>query len=486
VIGLAASANAAAELAEALRIPCENTAKWLYETTGPAGQQRTAVSTGLAARRRDAAARGDLSALRRIDTAAGALRREQDKWSLRPGHLLVADEASLAGTLALDTLATQATAAGAKLLLVGDHRQLSSVEAGGALELLADRGHSHELRALWRFRHRWEAGATRLLRHGDPVALDAYDAHGRITDGAAEAMLEAAYAAWQADQQAGRSAILIAGDTHTVDALNARARADRVAAGLVAPAGVPAAAAVSVATGDRVVTRLNARGLAVPGRGHVRNGDLWDVTATHPDGSLTVTPAAGYRRRNVDTPPRHLTLPAAYVRENVELGYATTAHRAQGITVDHAHVLAAPGMTREALYVAMTRGRAGNHAYVATDAVDPVCDDLPDRAAMPSPRQILERILATSGAERSALQTLADRQNAAASLATLEPIPPHRRGRRPTLAAAPPQLRAHLHRVPAGARLARRRSPAGRPARRRAVRVSDAARPHPACPRAVT
>ena len=43
------------------------------------------------------------------------------------------------------------------------------------------------------------------------------------------------------------------------------------------------------------------------------------------------------------------------------LGYATTTHRAQGITVDRAHVLAAPGMARENLYVAMTRGRHDNH-----------------------------------------------------------------------------------------------------------------------------
>jgi hypothetical protein len=129
---------------------------------------------------------------------------------------------------------------------------------------------------------------------------------------------------------------------------------------------------------------VNARGLAVPG-GHVRNGDLWDVAATHPDGSLTVTPAGRYRRRHPDTPTPQVRLPAGYVRDNVELGYATTTHRAQGVTVDRAHVLAAPGMTREAFYVAMTRGRVSNHAYVSTDAVDPACDELPDRPQRPAP-----------------------------------------------------------------------------------------------------
>jgi hypothetical protein len=104
------------------------------------------------------------------------------------------------------------------------------------------------------------------------------------------------------------------------------------------------------------------------------------------------------------------------------LGYATTIHRAQGVTVDHAHVLATPGMSREALYVAMTRGRDTNHAYVATDAVDPDCDQLPDPAGSPSPREILSRILATTGGELSATQTLAQRHADATSLARLAPI----------------------------------------------------------------
>ena len=50
------------------------------------------------------------------------------------------------------------------------------------------------------------------------------------------------------------------------------------------------------------------------------------------------------------------------------LGYAVTAYRAQGVTVDTSHVLVDPSMTRENLYVAMTRGRDGNFAYVAVDA----------------------------------------------------------------------------------------------------------------------
>lgn len=113
-----------------------------------------------------------------------------------------------------------------------------------------------------------------------------------------------------------------------------------------------------IAVGDRVLTRANNRRLRTPA-GHVRNGDLWQVTAIT-DGALTVTPVTRPGSA-IPTAGGVVTLPAPYVAEHVDLGYATTTHRAQGITVDRAHVLAAPGMARENLYVAMTRGRHDNH-----------------------------------------------------------------------------------------------------------------------------
>jgi hypothetical protein len=103
-------------------------------------------------------------------------------------------------------------------------------------------------------------------------------------------------------------------------------------------------------------------------------------------------------------------LPADYVAELVELGYAITAHRAQSATVDTAHVITGPGMTREHLYVAMTRGRDANHAYVPLDRHDDIDEVHHTDAAGHAPvtgREVLEQILATSGAERSATEQLA-------------------------------------------------------------------------------
>ena len=102
-----------------------------------------------------------------------------------------------------------------------------------------------------------------------------------------------------------------------------------------------------------------------------------------------------------------MTLPAAYVREHVDPGYATTAHRAQGVTVDTAHILTTPGMARQAHYVAMTRDRHANHLYVPTDPVDPDCDGIPDPRPGATARKVLTAILATSRRELSATETTA-------------------------------------------------------------------------------
>jgi conjugative relaxase-like TrwC/TraI family protein len=417
VIGLAPSATAAARLSEALRIPCETTAKWLHETTGPAGQERASLLAELGT-----AGPVPLDHMERRSRAAAwrRLNAEADRWRLHSGQLLIVDEASLAGTLDLDLLVTQARAAGAGVLLVGDQHQLSAVQAGGAFGLLARRTRTTELSGLWRFQHRWEADATRQLRRGDPAALDAYTAHGRIHDGDHDTMLDTALAAWRADTDAGLESRLIAADTGTVRELNARIRLDNITTGRASAAGVELWDGTTAGVGDRITTRRNDRAQRLPDGGHVRNGETFTVTAVHPDGSLDARPtrAEGNNQDRAadpgaDAASGSVRLPADYVAEHVELGYAITAHRAQSTTVGTAHVITGPGMAREHLYVAMTRGRDANHAYIPLDhhdGIDGIDEAHHDHAPGPAPatgRDVLEQILATTGAEPSATEQLA-------------------------------------------------------------------------------
>lgn len=211
-------------------------------------------------------------------------------------------------------------------------------------------------------------------------------------------MLDAALGGFLAAGAAGRVAVLQAADNRTVRDLNAMAHGDGVRSGTVREGGVELHDGLVAGVGDRVVTRRNDRRLRTAD-GFVRNGNLWDVVGVSDDGGMRVRPAGSPGR---DGGP--VLLPTAYVAEHVELGYATSTARTQGITVDETHTVAAPGMGREDLYVAMSRGRERNRVYVETDERD---DDCVPGAAAPaaSYRDLLDGILATSHAEPTATET---------------------------------------------------------------------------------
>ncbi|MCF4119873.1 relaxase domain-containing protein [Antribacter sp. KLBMP9083] len=372
VVGLAPSAAAAAVLAEELGIPCENTAKWIHEH------------------------------------AEGRMR-------FKPGQLVIIDEATLAGTLSLDLITTRAAQAGVKVLLVGDHAQLQSVDAGGVFALLAQARDAEdgvpELTHVHRFTHEWEKTASLDLRHGRVEVIDTYLAHDRARDGHHDQMTDAAYAAWRTDLAAGRRSILVTDNSQTVRDLNERARAERLLTGASDPGRAARLAdGTAASAGDLVITRHNDRRLRTRNGAWVRNGDRWTVQRVHRDGSMVV-------RRDGAAYGASVLLPARYVAEYLDLGYAITAHRAQGVTVDTAHVLVTSTTTRENLYVGLTRGRDANLAYIATDAHTdgPTADD----HAEPTAAHVLARVLRTSGIELSATETMRAEQDRYRSIAQL-------------------------------------------------------------------
>ena len=316
-------------------------------------------------------------------------------------------------TFTLDTLAAHASQVGAKLLLVGDWAQLSAVDSGGAFGMIArDLDHTPELFDVRRFHNDWEKESSLGLRLGDLSVIDTYFEHGRVVDGDLQDMLDAAYTAWQRDLAAGKVSVMIAETVETVRALNERARLDRIITGHVSATGaVDLHDETQVGRGDLVITRKNDRKLST-GKAWVKNGDRWIITATHHDGSVTV------RRAGIRTGGA-VRLPSAYVSEHLELAYAVTAHRAQGSTVDTAHaVVHSSQMTRETLYVAMTRGRDSNTCYVATDQAHlEEHQYVPDNEV--TVKAVLAGVLRHEGAEKSAHETIVVEYEAWAGIAQL-------------------------------------------------------------------
>jgi ATP-dependent exoDNAse (exonuclease V) alpha subunit len=194
--------------------------------------------------------------------------------TLAPGSVLIVDEAGMVGTRDLAALVHAAECARAKLVLVGDDRQLPEIQAGGAFQAVAAQLGALELREVRRQHERWDRDALAALRRGDVDGFaTAYDQHGRLVvatnaDSARAAMVRA----WCDSFAAGETSVMIVHRRRDVADLNALARAQLRALGRIGD-DVFRAGERSFAVGDRVVTTRNARAIGVVnGQGGVVTG----------------------------------------------------------------------------------------------------------------------------------------------------------------------------------------------------------------------
>ena len=307
------------------------------------------------------------------------------------GAMILVDEAGMASTANLHELQQLADRYGAVVRWVGDPHQLSAVESGGALRLIANDTGAPELDQVVRFENPDEAAATLAVRSGSAVeAWEFYSQAGRIHGGMVAELREQILAAHLADTDAGKSSLMMAATTTDVFALNGAAQVAHILRGSVERDGPETALADGHRgrVGDVIVTRQNAKRLRITG-GHragtsVDNGDLWRVDRVHEDGSIS---AVGTRHRG------RVVLPAKYVSEHVELGYASTVHRAQGMTVQRAHLLMNTTLGRALAYVGLSRATEENHVYAATDTLpDPAWDHAPDEPL--TERDVFVRVVA--------------------------------------------------------------------------------------------
>lgn len=326
------------------------------------------------------------------------------------GSLLLVDEAGMASARDLADLTKIATETGAVVRLLGDPQQLASVEAGGVLRDLAERTDAPFLKKVHRFATEGEAEASLLLRSGNDKALDWYESHGRIDDAMKHELPDRVFAAYVADIEADQVALMVAPTNDLVRGLNEKAAAYYRDNGTVSGPGLILADGLEAAVGDVVVTRKNNSKYVVKDAdgskaGRVKNGDLWTVTEIGLDGSLRL-------RNNISS--GEVSVAADYIAENVQLGYATTVHRSQGMTVGSCHVLAASSMDRQSLYVAMTRGKNTNIVYAANDEL-PDWDFEHRPSEHPGAIGLLRGIVARDGSQRTVHQMIEDEQREAAS-----------------------------------------------------------------------
>ena len=280
---------------------------------------------------------------------------------LRPGDLLLVDEAGMLDQDTARALLVIADEHHTRVALVGDRHQLPAVGRGGVLDLAARWANPESCLALETV-HRFAdpdyaelSLAMRTSRHPGRV-FDTLLARGGIRLHPSEAERTRALAQIGAQPWAEGSVepVLVIADTREqVAALNGTIRDQLIATGRLEDTGaVTTAAGERIGVGDRVATRRNEPAL------DVANRDTWTVTGIAPDGTLTLHGGGGERR-----------LPAGYVQDHLELAYATTVYGAQGHTVAAAHLLVGEHTGAAGAYVGMTRGRESNIAHLVAGNV---------------------------------------------------------------------------------------------------------------------
>lgn len=270
---------------------------------------------------------------------------------LHEKSVVVVDEAGMVGTRMLDRLLGHVERVGAKLVLVGDDRQLPEIDAGGAFAAIKNRLPVLELSEVKRQPDGWERHALDLLREGrSEEALAHYRKHGRVhVASSAEETRHQLVTDWWATQGDIRSGVMIAARRSDVSDLNRRAREMLREAGRLGDQELEVAG-VFFSVGDSVMTLKNSRRLGVV------NGTRAFVEAVDTEElSLSLRLESG----------SHVVVPRSYLEDgHLTHAYAITGHKAQGMTTDKAFVLGDETLYREWGYVAMSRGKQRNSLYV--------------------------------------------------------------------------------------------------------------------------
>jgi len=271
---------------------------------------------------------------------------ESGRTQLRQGDVLVVDEAGMLGTRLMADLAFEADRANAKVVLVGDPKQLPPIEAGGLFAALGARVDVVELVENRRQQDPEERFVTAALRQGlSELAVRRLDAHGHITVAHnSDALRDQMVLDWWAHRAAGRDVVLGAVYRSDVRDLNARAHAPLEAEGHLGPL-VAVVDEQRFCIGDQVLALQNRYDLGI------LNGDIGEITG------------GDERSVQVRCSGRDLRLPLDYVTDHLQHAYARTVHKTQGLSCETALLLGDDALYAELGYTGLTRGSQENHLY---------------------------------------------------------------------------------------------------------------------------
>ena len=320
-----------------------------------------------------------------------AAKRSLEARKLTKKDVLILDEAGMLGTEKMGRLLADARAVGAKIVMLGDDRQLQAIEAGRIFEGLLNERHSARVFTIMRQSldesdpdKEWMRKASMNFESGNTrEALDAYRSRGKVALVEDADLIDHTVQRYFAlrDANPDRTRTILAFQNKTVTAINDAVRAELVRRGEVGE-GVKFKSA-SYGVGDRIVFLENDKrgefaksiGGANGATDGVLNGTQARVLTVERSGKAGVKIRAEIVGEGPEgTKPRIVEFDTNDFKKRQGTGevfqhaYALTVHKSQGQTVHEALVVADKFYTQDAAYVAMTRHKL--HAEMIASKAD--------------------------------------------------------------------------------------------------------------------
>lgn len=289
-----------------------------------------------------------------------------------PDTTVILDEAGMADHKRLDDLTDMIERSGAKLIAVGDGKQLPSIGPGGMFDRLTQHAPTVELQDIHRTRDHDEQRAWQALRAGEPErAMAHYQAKGNLhladtRDQAAENAVQT-WARLTETHDLRQVALIADASNKEIDRLNARAQHLRAERGELGPREIYLTDThYPIREGDHVAFIAQHR---PPRQPRIENGSRGEITRIGRDGIVTLT---------LDGSEREIPLAGKDI-DSLRLAYAQHVYRQQGATVERSVVLTGGWQTsKESAYVQATRARHGTDWHLARDQLGEEGQD-PDR-----------------------------------------------------------------------------------------------------------
>jgi conjugative relaxase-like TrwC/TraI family protein len=273
---------------------------------------------------------------------------------------VILDEAGMVDHKRLDALTALVERSGAKLIAVGDGKQLPSIGPGGMFDRLTNHAPTAELADIHRTKDPADQRAWQALRAGEPErAMAHYASRGQLhlsdtRDQAAEQAVQT-WATFTEGRDIREVALITDASNQEIDRLNARAQHLRAQRGELGNHEIPLPSVhYGLRKGDLIAFTAQHHPYGQP---RVENGTRGQVSAIH-DRGVTVTLDGSQRRVQI----------AGEDLEPLRLAYAQHVYRQQGVTVERSVVLTGGWQTsKETAYVEATRARHGTTWFIARD-----------------------------------------------------------------------------------------------------------------------